>query len=185
MTRIHGELLELGTSVSESTVAECMVRGGDPRRSQTWRSFLRNHSRELGPIDLLAVRTAPFATLCGVLVPAHDRRRMVQRMTADPCGAYVSHPMSEACPWDTQLRLVIGDRDLIDSPACRSRVSGAGIDDHPSQPGILGEIRTSLARERAVPLVDAATVAEAFAPIVARALRENCTLSRDCRPLSP
>ena len=40
--RIHGELLKLGTTVSERTVSRYLP---DPltRRSQTWRTFLANH----------------------------------------------------------------------------------------------------------------------------------------------
>jgi hypothetical protein len=54
--RIHGELQELGISVSQSTVAKYM-RG--PRRppSQTWRTFLTNHANQIMAADLLVVPT--------------------------------------------------------------------------------------------------------------------------------
>src|ERR1700736_2469557 len=44
--RIHGELLKLGFSVAQSTVAKYMVkRRGAP--SQGWRTFLRNHAPDI------------------------------------------------------------------------------------------------------------------------------------------
>ena len=41
--RIHGELLKLGFSVSETTVSRYMPRRRAKPPSQTWRTFLRNH----------------------------------------------------------------------------------------------------------------------------------------------
>ena len=54
--RIHGELLKLGIRVSERTVSRLM-----PKRSttpsQTWRTFLDNHVRDLVSIDFFTVPT--------------------------------------------------------------------------------------------------------------------------------
>jgi putative transposase len=44
--RIHGELLKLGFELSEATVAKYMVRPRKPP-SQTWRTFLANHAKDL------------------------------------------------------------------------------------------------------------------------------------------
>ena len=41
--RIQGELLKLGFTVAQSTVAKYMARKGDPS-GQTWGTFLRNHA---------------------------------------------------------------------------------------------------------------------------------------------
>src|SRR6202049_1156420 len=54
--RIHGELLKLGFSVTQSTVAKNMVkRRGSP--SQGWRAFLRNHAPDIAAMDLFVVPT--------------------------------------------------------------------------------------------------------------------------------
>jgi len=133
--RIHGEILKLGFSVSESTVAKYMVRRGDPRRSQTWHTFLRNHARDLVSIDFFTVPTARFTTLYVFLVLAHERRRIVHlRVTAAPSSAWVSQQIIEAFPWDTAPRFLLRDRDSIYSSAFRSRVDRMGIDDHPTAP---------------------------------------------------
>jgi putative transposase len=44
--RIHGELLKLGIHIGESSVTKYMVRCRKPR-SQTWRTFLENHAKQL------------------------------------------------------------------------------------------------------------------------------------------
>ena len=49
-SRIHSELLKLGISVSQATVAEYMVR--HPKSpSQNWRTFLTNHLSQLVSVD--------------------------------------------------------------------------------------------------------------------------------------
>ena len=60
--RIHGELLKLGFSVAQSTVARYMVkRRGSP--SQGWRAFLRNHAPDIAAMDLFVVPTIGFKLL--------------------------------------------------------------------------------------------------------------------------
>jgi putative transposase len=74
--RIHGELLKLGIEVSERTVSRLMPKNRKPP-SQTWRTFLDNHFRELISIDFLTVPTATFRVLYVLIVLAHDRRRVL------------------------------------------------------------------------------------------------------------
>jgi hypothetical protein len=42
--RIHGELLKLGITVSQATVSRYMPTSRKDRRSQAWRTFIRNHA---------------------------------------------------------------------------------------------------------------------------------------------
>ena len=44
--RIHGELLKLGMNIGETSVSKYMVRHRKPP-SQTWRTFLENHVKNL------------------------------------------------------------------------------------------------------------------------------------------
>jgi hypothetical protein len=73
--RIHGELLKLGIDVSQATVTRYMVRHPKPP-SQTWRTFLDNHSGCLVSIDFFVVPTATFAVLFVFIVLRHERRRI-------------------------------------------------------------------------------------------------------------
>ena len=52
--RLHGELLKLGIEVAQATVAKHMVRHRKPP-SQTWRTFLENHLKDLVPVDFIIV----------------------------------------------------------------------------------------------------------------------------------
>jgi putative transposase len=65
--RIHGELLKLGYDVCETTIAKYMGKSTGPP-SQTWRTFLRNHLKELHAIDFFTVHTATFRTLYVFLI---------------------------------------------------------------------------------------------------------------------
>jgi hypothetical protein len=57
--RIHGELQELGISVSQSTVAKYMQRHPRPP-SQTWRTILTNPASQIIASDLFVVPTVTF-----------------------------------------------------------------------------------------------------------------------------
>ena len=61
--RIHGELLKIGFSVAQSSVAKYMVRRRGPP-SQGWRTFLRNHAPDIAAMDLFIVPTIGFDLLC-------------------------------------------------------------------------------------------------------------------------
>src|SRR5256884_9726850 len=54
---IHGELLKLGFTIAQSTVARYMYRGWPP--SQGWRTFLTNHVDGIAAIDLFVLPTRP------------------------------------------------------------------------------------------------------------------------------
>jgi hypothetical protein len=52
---IHGELLKLGFTIAQSTVARYMYRGPWPP-TQGWRTFLTNHVDGIAAIDLFVCR---------------------------------------------------------------------------------------------------------------------------------
>jgi hypothetical protein len=60
--RIQGELLKLGFTVAQSTVAKYMAQNGDPS-GQSWGSFLRNHAPHIAAMDLFVVPTIGFIQL--------------------------------------------------------------------------------------------------------------------------
>jgi hypothetical protein len=77
--RIHGEMLKLGIDIGQSSVGKYMVRCRKPP-SQTWRTFLENHSKQLVSIDFFTLPTIRFQVLYVFLVLAHDRRRILHSM---------------------------------------------------------------------------------------------------------
>jgi uncharacterized protein (TIRG00374 family) len=60
--RLQGELLKLGIEVSQATVAKYIVRHRKPP-SQTWRTFLANHVKQLVSVDFFVVPTVSFRIL--------------------------------------------------------------------------------------------------------------------------
>jgi transposase InsO family protein len=109
--RIHGELLKLGFTVSQTTVATYMVRRR-PRPSQTWRTFLTNHAQQLIAADFFVVPTATCRLLFVLVLLAHDRRRIVRiAITEHPTAAWTVQQFRDAFPWDEAPRYLLRDRD--------------------------------------------------------------------------
>jgi len=125
--RIYGELLKLGIDIGETSVSKYMVR---PRRppSQTWRTFLENHVKNLVSVDFFAVPTIRFQILYVFLVLAHDRRRIVHfAVTAHPTAEWTAQQMREAFPWDTAPQYLLRDRDRIFGKDFVDQVKAMGI----------------------------------------------------------
>ena len=84
--RIHGELLKLGFSVAQSSVARYMVKRRGPP-GQEWRTFLRNHAPDIAAMDLFVVPTIGFKLLYGFVIIRLDRRDLVRiGVTTNPDG---------------------------------------------------------------------------------------------------
>ena len=132
--RIHGELLKLGLTVSQSTVAKYLGRrDGSP--SPTWRTFLINHVSQLASVDFFTVPTATFRVLFVVVVLSHARRRIVHlNVTARPTPAWTAQQLREAWPWDTAPRFVIRDRDGIYGPELHNVTHAMEIEELPTAP---------------------------------------------------
>jgi transposase InsO family protein len=132
--RIHGELLKLGFSVAQSTVARYMVeRRGPP--SQGWRTFLRNHAPDMAAMDLFVVPTIGFKLLYGfVIVRLHRRDLVWINVTTSPTAEWVARQITEAFPWDGAPRYMIRDRDRIYGTVVTRRLRAMGIRDKPIAP---------------------------------------------------
>jgi len=132
--RIHGELLKLGFSVAQSTVATYMVkRRGSP--GQGWRAFLRNHAPDIAAMDLFVVPTIGFKLLYGfVIVRIHRRDLVWINVTANPTAEWVARQITEAFPWDGAARYMIRDRDRIYGTVVTRRLRAMGIRDKPIAP---------------------------------------------------
>ena len=53
---VHDELLKLGIQISQATVSKTMPRRPLKPPSQSWRTFLDNHMKELVSVDFFTVR---------------------------------------------------------------------------------------------------------------------------------
>src|SRR5256712_7456329 len=127
--RIHGELLKLGIDVAERTVSRLVPKRRTPP-SQTWRTFLTNHVRDLVSIDFFIVPTLRLRVLFVFVVLAHDRRRVLHfNVTEHPSAAWTAQQIVDAFPDDSAPSYLLRDRDAVYGHAFRQRVKGMGISD--------------------------------------------------------
>jgi hypothetical protein len=106
---IQGELLKLGFTLAQSTVARYMYRGPP---SQGWRTFLTNHADGIAAIDLFVLPTITFRLLYCLVILRHGRRLWVSfGVTTNPTAEWISRQITEAFPWDSSPRYLIRDRD--------------------------------------------------------------------------
>jgi len=127
--RIHGELLRLGIDVSERTVSRLMPKRR-PRPSQTWRTFLANHVRDLVSLDFFTVPTARLRVLFVLVVLAHHRRRVVHfNVTEHPTAHWAAQQIVDAFPDDSAPSYLLRDRDQVFGEQFRHRVKGMGIEE--------------------------------------------------------
>jgi transposase InsO family protein len=132
--RIHGELLKLGFSVAQSTVARYMVKRRGPP-SQGWKTFLRNHAPDIAAMDLFVVPTIGFGLLYGFVIVRIDRRNLVWiNVTANPTAEWIARQITEAFPWDSAPGYMIRDRDRIYGAVVTRRLRAMGIRDKPIAP---------------------------------------------------
>jgi len=132
--RIHGELLKLGFSVAQSSVAKYMVKRRGPP-SQGWWTFLRNHAPDIAAMDFFVVPTISFKLLYGFVIVRLDRRELVWiNVTTNPTAEWVARQITEAFPWDGAPRYMIRDRDRIYGAVVTRRLRAMGIRDKPIAP---------------------------------------------------
>lgn len=90
--KIHGELLKLGFTISERTVARYLTclppRIG--KCNQRWKAFLANHREVIVAFDFFTVPTLTFKLLYCFLIIEHGRRRVLHgNVTAYPTAEWV------------------------------------------------------------------------------------------------
>jgi putative transposase len=125
--RVHGKLLKLGINISQSTVSKYIVRRRKPP-SQTRRTFLENHLRQLVSVGFFVVPTVGFKLLSVFLVFAHERRRVLHFNVAEhPTAEWTATQTAQAFPWDTAPRYLLRDRDRTYGDAFRRQLANLYI----------------------------------------------------------
>ena len=126
---ILSELRLLGYEVAQATVAKYMPKIRKPP-SQTWRTFLDNHVRDIVAIDFFTVPTLTFRVLYGFLVLRHDQRVVVHFHTTEhPTAQWAAQQIVEAFPFDEAPRYLLRDRDDIYGAYVKQRVRNMGMEE--------------------------------------------------------
>jgi len=76
-----------------------LARGGRPR-SQSWKTFLRNHAEAIAAVDMCMVPTLSFERVFAFLVLGHGRRQLLWfEVTRHPTAIWLARQITEAFPW--------------------------------------------------------------------------------------
>jgi hypothetical protein len=126
--RIHGELLKLGFEICERTVSNLMPHRNTKPPSQTWRTFLQNHTTNMVSIEFFTVPAATFRILFVLVMLSHSRREVVHfNVTANLSARLTAQQIIEAFPWETAPKYLLRDRDSICGSYFRKRFKNMGI----------------------------------------------------------
>lgn len=127
--RIVGELAKIGITVTKPTVDKYRVRVRKPP-SPTWRTFLKNHAKEIVSIDFLVVPTVRFRVLYVLLFLSIERRHIVHfAVTEHATAVWAAQQVVEAFPWDTAPKYLLRGRDGVYGDWFRRRVKNMGIEE--------------------------------------------------------
>jgi transposase InsO family protein len=131
--RIHGELLMLGYRVGERTVSRYLERirpAPMKRRTQSWRTFLRDQAKGIVCVDLFTVQTVRFQTLyIFVILHLETRKIVAASATQHPNSRWLGQQIINAYPWNTAPRFLIRDREKVFGKEFSRRVAGMDIEE--------------------------------------------------------
>jgi putative transposase len=110
--RIHGELQKLGFDISESTVQRYMPKKGKRNNGQNWKTFLKNHSKEIISIDFLTVPTINFKLMYVLVIIEHHRRKLIHfNVTKNPTSEWTIQQIRNMLFDYIAPKYLIRDRD--------------------------------------------------------------------------
>ncbi len=106
-----------------------MIKSKKPP-SQTWRTFLENHVKNLISVDFMIVPTITFKLLYVFIILSHGRRKIIHfNVTDSPIAPWTGQQMIEAFPFETAPKYMIRDRDGIYGHEFRKRIHSMNIDE--------------------------------------------------------
>jgi len=128
--RIHGELLKLGITVAQRTVAKYMVQRARRPPSQKWKTFLHNHLGSMVSVDFFTVPTLTFQVLYVFIVLSHHRRKVLHfNIVECPSANWTAQQLREAFPFTSPPKYLLRDRDGIYGLDFRRRAKALGLEE--------------------------------------------------------
>ena len=128
--RIHGELLKLGITLAQRTVANYMVPRARGPSSQNWKAFLRNHLGSMVSVDFLTVPTLTFQVLYVFIVLSHHRRRVLHfNVVERPSAGWTGQQLREAFAFTSPPKYLLRDRDSIYGLQFQGRAQALGLEE--------------------------------------------------------
>ncbi|MCU7493801.1 MAG: transposase family protein [Ignavibacteria bacterium] len=154
MPRIHGELKKLGFNISQSTVQRYIPKRNGRTTGRRWKTFLKNHSKEIISIDFLTVPTINFKLVHVLVVIEHNRRKVIHfNVTKNPTAEWTLQQIRNLLfDYDTP-KYLIRDRDARYGSVFTNGVKNLGIQQivtsyrSPWQNGYVERVIGSIKRE--------------------------------------
>ncbi len=111
--RIRGELLKLNIRVSKRTIQKYMRQARPNRaRGQTWKTFLRNHAKDVWACDFLQMTDLFFRPLFAFFIIELKSRKVIHvNVTRAPTNPWVAQQLREATPYGEGPTYLIRDND--------------------------------------------------------------------------
>ena len=109
--KIQGELLKLGIKLHKHTNRKYMKQVRR-RTNQNWKTFLKNHAKEVWACDFTVIHTLFFKPLYVLVFMKHETREVVHTAVTDhPTDEWTAQQLREATPWGQRPRFLIRDND--------------------------------------------------------------------------
>jgi putative transposase len=111
--RIRGELLKLDIRVSKRTIQK-YLKGIRPERArgQSWKTFLRNHAKDVWACDFLPVTDLFFRPLFAFFIIELKSRKIIHvNVTRSPTDPWVAQQLREATPYGQTPAYLMRDND--------------------------------------------------------------------------
>ncbi|MGE5497228.1 MAG: transposase [Syntrophothermus sp.] len=126
--RIHGEMKKLGIKISQSTVQRYIPKRNGRTTGQRWKTFLKNHSKEIISIDFLTVPTLNFKLIHVLVVIEHNRRKIIHvNVTKHPTAEWTLQQIRNMLFHVDAPKYLIRDRDARYGSTFSNGVSNLGI----------------------------------------------------------
>jgi transposase InsO family protein len=128
--RIHGELLKLGITLAQRTVANYMVPRARRPSPHNWKAFLRNHFGSMVSVDFFSVPTLTFNVLYAFIVLSHNRRRVLHfNVVQRPSAGWAAQQLREAFAFTSPPKYLLRDRDGIYGREFQRRAKALGLEE--------------------------------------------------------
>ena len=111
--RIRGELLKLDIRVSKRTIQKYIRPVRTPQTGgQNWRTFLRNHAKDVWACDFLQVTDLFFRPLFAFFIIELQSRKVIHvNVTRSPHDPWVAQQLREATPYGQRPKYLLRDND--------------------------------------------------------------------------
>jgi len=117
--KIHERLVDLAINgvPAPNTIVKYIPNTRKPsteKQKQSWKTFLKNHSKGIWPMDFFVIPTINFKVLYVLLILSHERRKIEHfAVTANPSSNWVIQQIRETTPFGAIPNYLIHDNDKI------------------------------------------------------------------------